>query len=203
MTSNGSEPDRVEMATLDHLETVVEVLTDAFVDDPIMAWAFERSVRPRRLAALWTFMAGEGYLPRGRSALAGSAGAALWLGPGEELGDAFWEARGADFATAVEGDVERLGALGQEMGARHPSVEHWYLLAIGCRSAAQGRGVGSALLEHTLALVDESGHSAYLEATTPRSRALYERFGFVVTAEFSAADSPPLWGMWREPRSVR
>ena len=203
MTSNDSAPDRVEPATLDHLEAVVEVLTDAFVDDPIMAWAFERSVRPRRLAALWTFMAGAGYLPRGRSALAGSAGAALWLGPGEELSEAFWEARGADFATAVEGDVERLGALGQEMGARHPSVEHWYLLAIGCRPAAQGRGVGSALLEHTLAHVDEGGHAAYLEATTPRSRALYERFGFVVTAEFSAADSPPLWGMWREPRSVR
>ncbi len=41
---------------------------------------------------------------------------------------------------------------------------------------------------------------AYLEATSPRSRALYERHGFEVTAELRAtADSPPMWAMWREP----
>ena len=33
-----------------------------------------------------------------------------------------------------------------------------------------------------------------------RSRALYERFGFEVTAELRALDGPPLWAMWREPR---
>jgi hypothetical protein len=41
---------------------------------------------------------------------------------------------------------------------------------------------------------------AYLEASTPRNRALYERHGFTVTEEFVLGKgSPPLWRMWREP----
>ena len=42
---------------------------------------------------------------------------------------------------------------------------------------------------------------AYLEATTPRNRACYERQGFRVTEEFHfPKDGPPSWRMWREPR---
>ena len=192
---------QAQAATLADLDAVVDVLTDAFVDDPVMAWAFDRAVRPRRLAGLWRFMAVEGYLPRGRCTLAGpSSGAALWLGPGEELDEAFWDARAALFVSALEGDIECLGALGREMAAHHPSVDHWYLLSIGVHPATQGRGVGGALLAYTLGQVDDARQAAYLEATSPRSRALYERFGFEVTEEFAAAGSPALWGMWREPR---
>ena len=43
---------------------------------------------------------------------------------------------------------------------------------------------------------------AYLEASSPRNRALYERHGFAVTEEFFLGKgSPPLWRMWREPVS--
>ena len=39
---------------------------------------------------------------------------------------------------------------------------------------------------------------AYLEASSPRNRVLYERHGFQVTEQFSLAPaSPPLWRMWR------
>ncbi len=41
---------------------------------------------------------------------------------------------------------------------------------------------------------------AYLEASSPRNRALYERHGFEVTGEIQVADSPPLWPMLRRPR---
>jgi len=43
---------------------------------------------------------------------------------------------------------------------------------------------------------------AYLEATSPRNRALYERHGFKVTEEFTLGPgSPPLWRMWRPPNN--
>jgi hypothetical protein len=43
---------------------------------------------------------------------------------------------------------------------------------------------------------------AYLEATSPRNRALYERHGFEVTEEFTLGpESPPLWRMWRPPNN--
>jgi ribosomal protein S18 acetylase RimI-like enzyme len=63
--------------------------------------------------------------------------------------------------------------------SHRPPEPHWYLHDIGAGPEARGRGVGSALLEHRLGLVDQSGTALmFLEATTPGSRRLYERFGF-------------------------
>ena len=191
-------------ATAADLDGVVSVLTAAFHDDPLMAWAFpDAGSRSRRLGALWTFMGAEAYLPRGGStvvpAAIGADAAALWLAPGQHLGAAFWAAHGSAFAAALEHDLDRLSALSEQMDAHHPAEPHWYLLAIGVSPDRQGGRLGSALLAHTLAIADDAGAPAYLEATSPRSRALYERHGFAATAEFAAPDGPPVWPMWREP----
>ena len=191
-------------ATAADLDGVVSVLTAAFHDDPLMAWAFpDAGSRSRRLGALWTFMSAEAYLPRGGSTVVPAAidadAAALWLAPGEHLGAAFWAAHGSAFAAALEHDLDRLSALSEQMDAHHPAEPHWYLLAIGVSPDRQGGRLGSALLAHTLAIADDAGAPAYLEATSPRSRALYERHGFVATAELALPDGPPVWPMWREP----
>jgi ribosomal protein S18 acetylase RimI-like enzyme len=112
-------------------------------------------------------------------------------------------ANGSRFVTLLEGDVERLGSLSEQLGANHPhDRDHWYLMAIGVSPAAQGRRLGSALLAHTLA-ADAAEAPAYLEATSTRSRALYECFGFEVLAEMRAPGGPPLWAMWRQPGGAR
>lgn len=89
------------------------------------------------------------------------------------------------------------------MDARHPTDQkHWYLAFMGVVPEWQGRGLGSALMAPALAELDRSGATAYLEASTPRSRALYQRHRFEVTGEFDLpAGGPPLWQMWREPQS--
>jgi GNAT superfamily N-acetyltransferase len=120
-------------------------------------------------------------------------------GAGVPAADEYWEEHGAEFVAALDGDVELLGALSGTMAAHHPDERHWYLLAIGVDPTQQGRRLGSAVLAHTLAVADEEGVPAYLEATSARSRALYARHGFDVTAELRAGDSPPMWAMWREP----
>ena len=89
------------------------------------------------------------------------------------------------------------------MDSRHPpKPPHWYL---GCMAVApewQARGLGTALMAPALASLDAGGIPAYLEASTPRSRELYRRNGFEVTGEFNLpSKGPPLWQMWREPRS--
>lgn len=192
----------VRAATTADLDDVVAVLTDAFADDPLMTWAFpDDRTRAQRLGALWHFMAGEAYLPRGVSPVVpGPDAAALWLAPGGHLDDEFWETRGGVFVEALDGDVERLSRMAEVMSAHHPDDrEHWYLLAIGVSPLRQGGRLGSAVLAHTLATADAAGAPAFLEATTQRSRVLYERFGFEATAELVIDDSPPLWPMWREP----
>ena len=47
---------------------------------------------------------------------------------------------------------------------------------------------------------DETGVPAYLEATSPNNRRLYERHGFEVTGVLQYGSSPPMWPMWRRPR---
>lgn len=197
--------DSVRVATAADLDGIVTVLADSFHDDPLMSWAFpDPQARSRRLAALWRFMAGEGYLPFGASTVVGGLrsdadAAALWLAPEQELDEAFWAARARTFVASLEGDVARLSSLSEVMAAHHPGEPHWYLLAIGVSPQRQGGRLGSALLAHTLARADDEGAPAYLEATSPRSRALYERFGFSATGELTAPDGPVLWPMWREP----
>src|SRR4051794_27742683 len=99
-----------------------------------MSWAWpDGAVRTRRLRALWTFMAGVAYVPRGASTLVpGGDGAALWAAPGDLPDDDFWAANGGRFVASLDGDVERLGSLSDQMDAHHPhDTEHWYLMAIG------------------------------------------------------------------------
>jgi GNAT superfamily N-acetyltransferase len=87
------------------------------------------------------------------------------------------------------------------MEGRHPHrPPHWYLAVMGVVPEWQGRGLGTALMRPASKELDRSGLPAYLEASTQRSRALYERHGFAVTGEFNLpANGPPLWQMWREP----
>jgi hypothetical protein len=47
---------------------------------------------------------------------------------------------------------------------------------------------------------DDEGMPAYLEATTERNRALYERHGFVALGPLELPGGPTMQAMWREPR---
>jgi hypothetical protein len=51
----------------------------------------------------------------------------------------------------------------------------------------------------TLDRCDAEGLSAYLEATSERNAALYERLGFRAGGELRLGTSPPLWPMRRAP----
>jgi GNAT superfamily N-acetyltransferase len=64
---------------------------------------------------------------------------------------------------------------------------------------AQGAGLGGALRAPILARCDRDGVPAYLEATSDRNRALYERHGFRVRGAIPLPDGPRVWAMWRDP----
>ncbi|MGY1437920.1 GNAT family N-acetyltransferase [Streptomyces reniochalinae] len=74
----------------------------------------------------------------------------------------------------------RLSALGEATGEGHPHEDHAYVQAIAVTPGRQCLGIGGALLRHRLAGCDRQGLPACLEASSRRSRALYERHGFAV-----------------------
>ena len=95
---------------------------------------------------------------------------------------------------------ERFSALIESMDSHHPHQEHCYLWFLWSTSRpVQNQGLGCSLLRSGLDWCDEHSIAAYLEATNPRNRGLYERHGFEVAGEFTAKGSPPMWAMWREP----
>ena len=115
----------------------------------------------------------------------------------------------------AEPDEETLGALAAEavpasdqeevfdfMGQLdnfHPTEPHWFLPFIGVDVTKQGRGYGSALLRHALERCDRDQLPAYLDATSPRNKPLYERHGFEEVGVIQAGNSPPMWAMLRDP----
>lgn len=71
---------------------------------------------------------------------------------------------------------------------------------IGVEPFHHGKGIGGALLAHTLALCDQAGLPAYLESSNPRNISLYQRHGFETIGEIQAGSSPFVTPMLRPGR---
>lgn len=105
-------------------------------------------------------------------------------------------------AAACGAFTDRFRRLDELFDAHHPHDRpHHHLAFLAVRPELHGRGLGSTLLRYHHNRLDESGVGAYLEASSARSRALYERHGYrVMGRPFRLPDDgPPLWPMWREP----
>ena len=193
-------------ASAGDVEEDAATLSDAFAVDPLMDWFLRADERRAavRLAFFRMLVREEGF-PLGRiDRPAGGGAAAIWM-PYEWLGPTplLTELRGLPAMLDATGLARfpRLGAIRRDMAAHHPKEPgHAYLWFLGVAPAAQGRGVGSALLRAANARLDAEGLPAYLETATTRNVALYKRHGFKVISEHKARpDAPTMWSMWREP----
>jgi ribosomal protein S18 acetylase RimI-like enzyme len=207
---------------------VGEILTNAFTDDPFMAWIFGNV--PDVAAALapwWAFLVENG--PEGGEVWRmddGGAGA-IWHPPrhtSEASDDAVADTALAAGDGAVGADKEGEGGavegpfvtmLGELIGDRveevlaffgvgremHPPEPHWYLLALGTRTDRQGQGLGAQLVRPMLDRCDAQGLGAYLESSNPRNIPFYHRLGFAEVGEtWTPDDQALITGMWRSPR---
>ena len=180
-------------------ERAIATVVAAFSSDRLVRWIYPDAAQylnafPRVVEAFAgrAFEAGSAY------SFADPVAVALWLGPGVESDG---EAMGEIMAETVSEDLmSDLGGFVEQMGTFHPHEPHWYLPLIGVDPAYQGRGLGSALMTHALAVSDRAGLPAYLEATSESNRRLYERHGFTVVGEIQNGASPTIWPMRREPR---
>jgi ribosomal protein S18 acetylase RimI-like enzyme len=178
-------------------QAVLDTLVLAFARDPVFRYWWPRAGdylawTPRLALAMGQagFDAGTVFVTAGLEA------AAIWLPPGvkadsRSMGDLDLEGTPEQEAIAAELRVQIL--------RHHPTAPHWYLWLIGVDPRLQGRGLGSALLRHTLRLCDERGETAYLESSDRRNVPLYERHGFETLSVVQVADVPPITPMIRRP----
>lgn len=83
-----------------------------------------------------------------------------------------------------------------EVDKHHPKTPHYYLEYLGVEPCHQGKGLGSALLQHLLNLADDQQAGCYLENANPRNTSFYQRFGFQVMEEQEII-GVSTWFMWR------
>jgi GNAT superfamily N-acetyltransferase len=196
-------PIEIRTAAADDVPKVAAALADAFVDDPVFTWLLPGSAR--RESRLRTFFAAEMeqyVLPNGTVwTTAGYDGAVTELPPGAwevpssvTLKDALKWMRVFGRRLALAMKVQRA------MEERHLREAHFYVRAVGVRASMQGQGLGSALMQPTLERADSAGLPTYLEASSERSAALYERLGFLHLDVLELpAGGPPVWRMRRPP----
>ncbi|MEV7087121.1 GNAT family N-acetyltransferase [Streptomyces sp. NPDC093085] len=181
---------------------MIRLLEEAFEADPVTRWVFPEADHRRKVCGLFFGVFADAALTEGRvELLEDGTGMALWLqepaGIPEEEDDT--PARMREIA---DPENERAELVGRLTGAVHPHDRaHEYLLMIAVSPEHQGRGLGRRLIESVLERCDRDGVPAYLEASSARSRRLYERLGFRFTGTtVDLPDGPHMWPMWREPR---
>lgn len=183
---------------------IAAVLGRAFFDDPVFRWIVPDDDRRRRITPEFfriyntTLLSyDETYIDRN------GAGVVLWAPPGRPPID--------DTDDSVEGtmddlfgvDVARLDEIVALLDEHHPDgPPHYHLQWAGVEPDRQGQGIGSALLTPVLQRCDRDQVPAYLDATSPRNKQLYERHGFRVLDEIAPASGPPLVRMWRDPATT-
>lgn len=210
-------PPTIRLAGAEDREAVARLIGEAFMDDPVSEWVFPDEEYRRTVHAPFFGVFLDAALRDGWVDVTDDhSAAALWLpvtgkaaegaqgaGPGEnaEAGD---DGGADDDIARMLADVagnERGGIVGQLTEAVHPTEPHYYLPIIGVHPGRQGSGLGGALLAHVTGRCDREGMPAYLEASNIRSKALYERLGFVFTGTtIDLPGGPSMWPMWREPR---
>lgn len=189
----------IHSARTSERERAIAAIVLGFAADPIMRWVWPEpadylSAMPRMVAAFGgaAFECGSAYVTDGYR------GTALWLPPGVEPDTEALQALLGE--TVPEARLEELGGFLEGMAASHPRDEpHWYLPLVAVDPRWHGGGLGSALMKHAVQRCDAEGLMAYLEATSERNLALYERYGFEVVAHIQAGSSPTAYGMLRRP----
>jgi len=176
-------------------------LADALTDDPVFGWLFPiKRRRDARLRRLFATEIAHYVFPAGRVLTTDDfRGANVELPPGK------WKMTmplaGAIGLVRVFGvRLPRASRTHVFFERNHLQEPHYYIRTLGVAARFQGQGLGTALLRATLDRCDEERVPAYLEASTERSAALYERLGFVHLGELRIPDGgPPFWPM-RRPR---
>ena len=193
---------RIRQAETEDREQVVRLLDEAFHHDPVSGWVFPDEAHRRAVHGKFLGVFVDVTLAEGRiDLLEDGTAVALWLpvpagAPTEE------DTTPALMRATADPDNERAELVGRLTGAIHPHDRaHEYLLMIGVSPDRQGEGIGAALIADVLERCDRDGVPAYLEASSARSRRLYERLGFTfMGTTVELPDGPSMWPMWREPQ---
>jgi ribosomal protein S18 acetylase RimI-like enzyme len=195
-------PVEITRVTAAGMPPLAGVLARAFAGDPMATWSLitddDLAARTHAVFEITdTAYAHEGWM----WAAADGLGAMSLLPPGseareQELADACAPALNA---LTPDGGA-RYDALWAWIWSRMPHEPHWLLDQLAVEPAAQGRGIGGALIRHAIAMAEADGLPLVLETGREANLALYRKHGFEVFDEADApGGGPRIWFLRRDP----
>jgi ribosomal protein S18 acetylase RimI-like enzyme len=174
------------LLTLSDVEQAADVIAQAFVDDPLLA--FMLPFKRTRVGTLRKF-----FRPYGEVNIKNQRG----YGVGEPLkGVAYWQSPSQDnvsisikslskflplLLTFYPIGYYRARPIFQQIDAlhqKHADEPHYYLDNLGVVPSAQGQGFSSKLIRPILEKADSEKVIVYTDTVTPSNVAFYEHFGF-------------------------
>ena len=195
----------VRQATAADLPRVTDALAKAFWDDPVMLHIFPEGTkqRKRRLTGLMHIEAKSSLKHTSVWTTGDGAATAIWKPPNQ------WKLGGMELLRQAPATIAvlrsrvfaGLGVL-NVIEKKHPiDPPHWHLAVLGTEPEAQGKGLGTSVLQPVLERCDRDGEGAYLESSKAQNVPFYERHGFRVTEELTIPKGgPTMWLMWRDPQ---
>lgn len=173
----------VRIAAAEELPLAVDVLTEAFAQDPLIGWLLENARAGNRREILMRYLVREAFDTGFVLITDDQLGTAAWIT--EKKAPMTWE--------ALSRDVQFLRALGlrtalrcladhAEIARHHPKDSPFvYLSLVGVLPQGRGRGLASGLMDPVLAHCRAEGIPVHLETATPANVEIYKRKGFAVT----------------------
>lgn len=183
----------IRLATASDANALVDLMTDAFSDDPLVGWLCQERPRARRRYA--QMVVEQMTLPLGACWMseAGDA-AALWMPPGSREAGAWEQLRLVPQIARIVGWT-RLGVTSRvsECIELERPPHYWYLALVGVRSTSRGQGLGRRVLLPGM----QSADVAVLDTSVAANVGFYSTLGFEVTREFTPPEAPRMWTMQR------
>jgi GNAT superfamily N-acetyltransferase len=189
-------------ATQDDAGTVASIVALAFASDPLWSHALARADgatgHQARFWKLWV----DGALRYPWVWLAeGGEATSTWIPPGGSELSAQQEDELSELADECLGSAARddFHELMARLDAAHPHNQpHYYLSLLATHPDHRGKGVGMALLEQNLELIDTERVPAYLESSNPDNDRRYSALGFEVVGQVCyPGGGPVVTTMWR------
>jgi ribosomal protein S18 acetylase RimI-like enzyme len=181
--------------------SVIDALRLAFAADPAVRWVWpDPQTYLSHFSSFARAFGGKAFVNKSAHYVGNYSGAALWLPPDihpdvDQL-ISLLQTTGSDEAKKDGPDIF------EKMSGYHPNESHWYLPLLGVDPLHHGKGMGSALLQHALAICDQDNKYAYLESSNPRNIPLYKRHGFDLLGTIQVNTSPSIFPMLRKPHKL-
>ena len=199
----------IRRATPDDIDACAVVLARAFHDDPgTVLYEPDDTRRAEILPRFFRMFVAASLDEDGDLVVAGDpvTGIAIWFGP-ERHGPSPDTMGANGFGDVLEASgpeaSQRLLAMVGELEVQHERLtdgDHLRLDFFSVDPAAQGSGIGSALIEHGHRRADDLGIPCYLDTFTQENVRFYTNRGYELAGEFTVGDGIPVYGLLRPPK---